>query len=153
VAINRRAAIQPAFDALLRIVDHVYPVAAVDIERAKTLLMGLTRIDDVTAVPTRCVLRCRTAATRASGRESQLRRHRSLSLVQREEGEFARIRREIERRGQVQTIGTAHGTRGKHPFDFRTETARGEDRLESPQQVVIDRTLLTMGRAVQLRFE
>ena len=42
VAINRREAIQPAFDALLRIVDHVYPVEAADIDRAKTLLLGLT---------------------------------------------------------------------------------------------------------------
>jgi predicted nucleic acid-binding protein len=42
VAINRREAIQPAFDALLRIVDHVFPVEAADIERAKTLLLGLT---------------------------------------------------------------------------------------------------------------
>ena len=46
VAINRREAIQPAFDALLRIVDHVYPVKAADIERAKTLLLGLTPLSE-----------------------------------------------------------------------------------------------------------
>jgi len=34
--------VKPAFDAPLRIVDHVYPVEAADIERAKTLLLGLT---------------------------------------------------------------------------------------------------------------
>ena len=50
VAINRREAIQPAFDALLCIVDHVYPVEAADIERAKTLLMGLTPLSARDAV-------------------------------------------------------------------------------------------------------
>ena len=42
VAINRRVAIQPAFDALLSVVDHVYPIELADIERAKSLLLGLT---------------------------------------------------------------------------------------------------------------
>ena len=42
VAINRRDAIQPAFDALLRVVDHVYPVGADDVERAKSLLLGVS---------------------------------------------------------------------------------------------------------------
>lgn len=42
VAINRRDAIQPAFDALLGAVDHVYPIEPVDVERAKKLLLGLT---------------------------------------------------------------------------------------------------------------
>jgi predicted nucleic acid-binding protein len=42
VAIKRRDAIQPAFDALRGVVDHVYPIEAADIERAKTLLLGLT---------------------------------------------------------------------------------------------------------------
>lgn len=36
-AINRREAIQPAFDLLHEIVDHVYPVELQDVERAKTL--------------------------------------------------------------------------------------------------------------------
>lgn len=44
VAISRRDAIQPAFDALLNVVDHVYPVETKDVERAKTLLMGVTQI-------------------------------------------------------------------------------------------------------------
>ena len=50
VALNRREAIQPAFDALLRIVDHVYPVEAAYIERAKTLLLGLTPLSARDAV-------------------------------------------------------------------------------------------------------
>ena len=41
VAINRRDAIQPAIDALLGVVDHVYPIEMSDIERAKTLLLGV----------------------------------------------------------------------------------------------------------------
>jgi predicted nucleic acid-binding protein len=44
VAIERRDAIQPAFDALLGVVDHVYPVERVDVEGARTLLLGLTRL-------------------------------------------------------------------------------------------------------------
>ncbi len=50
VAIDRREAIQPAFDALLRIVDHVYPVEVVDMERARTLLLGLTPLSARDAV-------------------------------------------------------------------------------------------------------
>ncbi|MFN8574309.1 MAG: type II toxin-antitoxin system VapC family toxin [Gemmatimonadaceae bacterium] len=50
VAINRRDAIQPAFDALLRVVDHVYPVEERDIERAKTLLLGITPLSARDAV-------------------------------------------------------------------------------------------------------
>lgn len=42
VAINRRDAVQPAFDALLNVVDHVYPIEPADIQRAKTLLLGLS---------------------------------------------------------------------------------------------------------------
>ena len=42
VAINRRDAIQPAFDALLKVVDNVYPVGADDVERAKSLLLGVS---------------------------------------------------------------------------------------------------------------
>lgn len=38
VAIDRRDAIQPAFDALLGVVDEVYPVEQRDVERAKDLL-------------------------------------------------------------------------------------------------------------------
>jgi predicted nucleic acid-binding protein len=39
-AIRRRDAIQPAFEALLAVVDEVYPVLLEDVERAKTLLLG-----------------------------------------------------------------------------------------------------------------
>jgi len=39
VAINRRAAIQPAFDALLGIVDEVFPVDAAAVERAKEIVL------------------------------------------------------------------------------------------------------------------
>ena len=42
MAINRRDAIQPAFDALLGVVDHVYPIEPVDVEGARALLLGLS---------------------------------------------------------------------------------------------------------------
>ena len=44
VAIDRRDAIQPAFDALLGVVDEVYPVEQRDVERAKDLLQGTRAI-------------------------------------------------------------------------------------------------------------
>jgi predicted nucleic acid-binding protein len=50
VAINRRDAIQPAFDALLKVVDHVYPVEAADVERAKSLLLGVSPLSARDAV-------------------------------------------------------------------------------------------------------
>jgi uncharacterized protein len=40
VAINRRDAIQPAFDALLRIVDEVFAIGQADTERAKQIVLG-----------------------------------------------------------------------------------------------------------------
>lgn len=40
VAINRRDAIQPAFDALHGVVDEVYPVTPENIERARTIVLG-----------------------------------------------------------------------------------------------------------------
>ena len=40
VAIQRRDAIQPAFDVLLGVVDDVFPVELLDVERAKTILFG-----------------------------------------------------------------------------------------------------------------
>ncbi len=43
VAINRRTAIQPAFDALLGIVDEVFPIVLADVERAKRLLLTSDR--------------------------------------------------------------------------------------------------------------
>ena len=44
VAIGRRDAIQPAFDAVLGVVDDVFPVEAVDVERAKTIVLGSVRL-------------------------------------------------------------------------------------------------------------
>jgi predicted nucleic acid-binding protein len=41
VAIDRRDAIQPAFDALLGVVDEVYPVEDADVHAAKQLVLGL----------------------------------------------------------------------------------------------------------------
>ncbi len=40
VAIDRRLAIQPAFDALNAIVDEVFPIDLRDVERAKTVVYG-----------------------------------------------------------------------------------------------------------------
>jgi uncharacterized protein len=40
VAIDRRPAIQPAFDALNAIVDEVFPIDLRDVERAKTVVYG-----------------------------------------------------------------------------------------------------------------
>lgn len=42
--IRMRDAIQPAFDALLGVVDEVYPVERADVERAKTVLDGLPEL-------------------------------------------------------------------------------------------------------------
>ena len=44
VAINRLDAIQPAFDALLGVVDEIFPVDLPAVERAKTLLFGRKRL-------------------------------------------------------------------------------------------------------------
>jgi predicted nucleic acid-binding protein len=44
VAISRRDAIQPAFDALLGVVDEVLPVDLETVERAKTILLGRRRL-------------------------------------------------------------------------------------------------------------
>ncbi|HEX7581269.1 MAG TPA: type II toxin-antitoxin system VapC family toxin [Thermoanaerobaculia bacterium] len=44
VAISRRDAIQPAFDALFGIVDEVYPVEAGEVERAKAIVLGSSRL-------------------------------------------------------------------------------------------------------------
>lgn len=43
-AIRRLDAIQPAFDALLGIVDHVYPVEPRDVDKAKQLLFGVSAL-------------------------------------------------------------------------------------------------------------
>jgi uncharacterized protein len=44
VAISRRDAIQPAFDALLGVVDEVFNVERADVERAKTFVHGSARL-------------------------------------------------------------------------------------------------------------
>ncbi len=44
VAIERRDAIQPAFDALLGVVDEVFPIELVDVERAKAVVHGKDRL-------------------------------------------------------------------------------------------------------------
>jgi predicted nucleic acid-binding protein len=44
VAIDRRAAIQPAFDVLLGVVDEVFPVDVAAVERAKSILYGKPRL-------------------------------------------------------------------------------------------------------------
>jgi uncharacterized protein len=44
VAINRKDAIQPAFDALLGIVDEVFPVDTMIVERAKEILITRKKI-------------------------------------------------------------------------------------------------------------
>jgi predicted nucleic acid-binding protein len=50
VAIDRRDAIQPAFDALLGIVDEVFPVDSRAVERAKTTVLGQRRLSSRDAV-------------------------------------------------------------------------------------------------------
>lgn len=44
VAIDRRDAIQPAFDALLGVVDEVFPIEAPTVERAKAIVQGRRRL-------------------------------------------------------------------------------------------------------------
>lgn len=44
VAIDRRDAIQPAFDAILGVVDEVLPVEAESVERAKSIVLGNRRL-------------------------------------------------------------------------------------------------------------
>ena len=50
VAINRRHDIQPAFDALLRVVDEVLPVDRAVAERAKQIVLGYQRLSARDAV-------------------------------------------------------------------------------------------------------
>jgi predicted nucleic acid-binding protein len=50
VAINRRDAIQPAFNALLGVVDHLYPIEPADVVRAKTIVLGLSALSAGDAV-------------------------------------------------------------------------------------------------------
>ena len=44
VAIGRREAIQPAFDALLGVVDEVFPIDADDAEAAKGIVLGANQL-------------------------------------------------------------------------------------------------------------
>jgi hypothetical protein len=44
VAIDRRDAIQAAFDALVNLVDEIYPVDAATVERAKAIVLGHRRL-------------------------------------------------------------------------------------------------------------
>jgi predicted nucleic acid-binding protein len=44
VAVRRRDAIQPAFDALLGIIDEVFPVDLAAVERSKTILFGWSEL-------------------------------------------------------------------------------------------------------------
>ena len=44
IAIERPDAIQPAFDAVLGVVDDVFPVDLASVDRAKNILLGRTRL-------------------------------------------------------------------------------------------------------------
>jgi predicted nucleic acid-binding protein len=48
VAIDRRDAIQPAFDALLGVVDEVFAITTPDVESAKTIVLGQRRLSSRT---------------------------------------------------------------------------------------------------------
>ncbi len=50
VAIGRRDAIQPAFDAVRRVVDEVFPVEALDVEHAKLIVLSTERLSARDAV-------------------------------------------------------------------------------------------------------
>lgn len=50
VAIDRRDAIQPAFDALLGVIDEVFAIDAVAVERAKAIVLGRRRLSARDAV-------------------------------------------------------------------------------------------------------
>ncbi len=50
VAIQRRDAIQPAFDALLGVVDEVLPVDRIAVDRAKEIVLGYTGLSARDAV-------------------------------------------------------------------------------------------------------
>src|SRR5688572_29907466 len=44
IAINRREAIRPVFDALLAVVETVYPIELSDVERARNLVLGKPKL-------------------------------------------------------------------------------------------------------------
>ncbi len=60
-AIRRPDAIQPAFDALLGVVDEVFPVERADVERAKALMMGMPGLSARDAVHAAVMQRHRVA--------------------------------------------------------------------------------------------
>jgi predicted nucleic acid-binding protein len=49
-AIRRPDAIQPAFDALLGVVDEVFPIERIDVEQAKALMLGIPGVSARDAV-------------------------------------------------------------------------------------------------------
>lgn len=50
VAIRRHEAVQPAFDALLGVVDEVFPVEAIDVQQAKDIVLGFDSLSARDAV-------------------------------------------------------------------------------------------------------
>ena len=50
VAIDRREAIQPAFEAVLGVIDEVLPISAADVGRAKEIVLGHKRLSARDAV-------------------------------------------------------------------------------------------------------
>ena len=44
VAIGRREAIQPTFDAVLGVVDEVFPITEADVKRAREIVLGFPRL-------------------------------------------------------------------------------------------------------------
>ena len=61
VAIDRRDAIQPAFDAILGVVDEVFAITIADVERAKTIVMGKRRLSSRDALHAAVMARERLA--------------------------------------------------------------------------------------------
>ena len=56
-AIERPAAIQPAFEVLLGIVDEVFPVELADVQRAKEILLGVKGVSARDSVHIACMQR------------------------------------------------------------------------------------------------
>jgi hypothetical protein len=61
VAINRREAIQSAFDALLGVADEVFPIEAADAEAAKNVVLGVNRLSARDAIHVAVMRRRRVA--------------------------------------------------------------------------------------------
>lgn len=53
IAIRRREAVQPAFDALLGVVDELFPVEAIDVQQAKDIVLGFD-----SPICSRCLTPC-----------------------------------------------------------------------------------------------